>query len=152
MEFCEMVKMYGNIDRNVRDESAVFCGEWEDGWYDTDDDEKQESEVSGTSMDSQLISHGGGKIDTGIKDDDSAEKSSEKHMSVGDVEPIEEDKLAANKATNGDASEEGMSTEMKKNKEKRKSQEDGVKLEQNDCIGIAIEVMKKNKSVSISDV
>ncbi|XP_026418295.1 uncharacterized protein LOC113313714 isoform X1 [Papaver somniferum] len=69
-------------------------------------DEKQKSEVSGT-------------------DGVSAKKSSKKKMSKGDAEP----KLAANKATDGDASEEVMSTEMK---EKRKLQDDGVESEQNE--------------------
>ncbi|KAI3950337.1 hypothetical protein MKW92_013057 [Papaver armeniacum] len=74
-------------------------------------------------------------------------------MSEGDVEPMEEDKLAANKAINRNASEEVMPTEMEQKKEKRKSQEDGVvESLQNNGIETAIEVKKKNKSASISEV
>ncbi|KAI3840438.1 hypothetical protein MKW92_010893, partial [Papaver armeniacum] len=40
----------------------------------------------------------------------STKKSNEKKMSEGDVKPMEEDKLAANKAINGDGSEEDMSS------------------------------------------
>ncbi|RZC45039.1 hypothetical protein C5167_037988 [Papaver somniferum] len=65
-------------------------------------------------------------------------------MSEGDVKPMEEDKLAANKAINGDGSEEDMSTDMRK-KAKRKSQEDGVESEQSDSMKTAIEVKKKTK-------
>ncbi|KAI3915563.1 hypothetical protein MKW92_029864 [Papaver armeniacum] len=74
-------------------------------------------------------------------------------MSEGDVEPMEEDKLAANKAINPNASEEVMPTEMEQKKEKRKSQEDGVvESRQNNGIKTAIEVKKKKKSASISEV
>ncbi|KAI3997142.1 hypothetical protein MKX01_008986 [Papaver californicum] len=73
-------------------------------------------------------------------------------MSEGDVEPMEEDKLAANQATNGDASEEDMSAEMEQKKEKRKSLEDGVKSRQHNDIETAIEVKKKKKSIIINDV
>ncbi|KAI3922981.1 hypothetical protein MKW98_013515 [Papaver atlanticum] len=74
--------------------------------------EKQKSEVSGTGMDAELDFHDGV----------SAKKSSKK--------------------TDGDASEEDMSTEVKE-KEKRKLQEDGVESEQNDGIEASIEVKKK---------
>ncbi|KAI3922978.1 hypothetical protein MKW98_013512 [Papaver atlanticum] len=67
-------------------------------------------------------------------------------------EPMEEDKLEPNETTNGDASEEVMSTEMEQKKEKRKSEVDGVELQQNDGIENAIEAKKKKKSVSISEV
>ncbi|MCL7021986.1 hypothetical protein MKW94_030410 [Papaver nudicaule] len=100
-------------------------------------DEKQKSEVLGTR---ELIAHDGA----------SAKKSSEKKMSEGDVEPMEDDKLASNKATNGNASEDYMSTEMeKKKKEKRKLKEDEVESDQNDGTETTTtEVTKKKKSTS----
>ncbi|KAI3880597.1 hypothetical protein MKX03_037469 [Papaver bracteatum] len=64
-------------------------------------------------------------------------------MSECHVKPMEDYKLALH--------EEDMSTGMMK-KSKRKSQEDGVESEQNDDIKTAIEVKKKKKSVSISEV
>ncbi|MCL7046520.1 hypothetical protein MKW94_007582 [Papaver nudicaule] len=118
-------------------DTSVYVADWEDcdEWNflnddDEGDEEKQTLEVSGTRTDNtQLISH----VDMGaIK---------------GDVEPMEEDKLAANKATNEEASEEDMSTEMKEKKEKRKSQEDGVESEQNDRIETANEVKRKKKTL-----
>ncbi|XP_026439608.1 uncharacterized protein LOC113338389 isoform X1 [Papaver somniferum] len=94
----------------------------------------------------------GEKIDMGIEDGASANQSSERRMSEGDVETMEEDISGATKSTNGNTSEEDMSTEMKDKKEKRKLQEDGVESEQNEYIETAIEVKKKNKSISTSDV
>ncbi|KAI3875162.1 hypothetical protein MKW92_047274 [Papaver armeniacum] len=97
-------------------------------------DEKQKSEVSGT-------------------DGASAKKSNNKKMSEGDAEPVEKEKLGANKATDVDASEEDMLTEMKGKKEKRELQEDGVESEQNDGIGASIELKKQyNSSISTSGV
>ncbi|KAI3945268.1 hypothetical protein MKX01_035029 [Papaver californicum] len=134
-------------DPNVRDEPAIFCAEWYDynEYFDSDDDDdgdkKPISEVSGTGMDTQLFSHDGERIKMGIIDEASAKKSSGNLMSE---EPMEEDKSAAIKDADGDALEEDMSSEMKKKKEKRKSQEDGVQTD--------TEGKKKNKSLSTSDV
>ncbi|RZC90981.1 hypothetical protein C5167_028812 [Papaver somniferum] len=71
-----------------------------------------------------------------ITDGASEKKCSEEKVSEGDVEPMEE----------------VMSTEMEKKKEKRKSEVDGIELQLNNGIEKAIEVKKKKKSASISEV
>ncbi|KAI3935570.1 hypothetical protein MKW92_027292 [Papaver armeniacum] len=85
-------------------------------------DEKRKPDMSGTSMDSQLMLH--------------------HHSGVEEI---------TNMDIKDGASEENMATEMRK-KEKRKSQEHGVESEQNDDIELAIEVKKKKDSMSNSNV
>ncbi|MCL7037246.1 hypothetical protein MKW94_028055 [Papaver nudicaule] len=142
MDLAELSPEY-DYSKFEDDGTGYGCAECDDYNYymetseDDDErhDEKLKSEVSGTR---QLIFNDGDV------------RSSEKKMFEGDTQLMEAIRATEWDASEdeGDASEEDMSTDMKKKMQKRKSREDVVKSEQNFGVETAIGV-KKQKECNI---